>query len=336
MAVPSSGELKLWQAIWNDELDGSKGQNSLHSASVYAGFSTPDAMGDFYGYSDVENPTIATNSETSVGSSGFTANGNVTNTGNGTVTRGFYMGTNSSDPGTSNPKYTLPGTTTNTGTFNCAFSSLSSLTTYYYWAWGSNSAGETISSKETVTTTAPPFTPQYVQYVLCDCNTGVRTSQGVPSGTTVNLKYQYVNPYTSTLNTYINLTASANDICGNKAVSCNGCSPGEGTKVVKNTHTVVTGAASTNDPGNSFCFDTWQVTACARCNQNFGARLCCFAQHSVQVGGGPRTSSQNVAQAYQVYGGGYFNAQGQPYYCRINSSNISAKLCFCSCLCSGL
>jgi hypothetical protein len=335
MAVPSSGELKLWQAIWNDELGGSKGQNSLHSASVYAGFDTPDAMGDFYGFSDVEVPTIATNSETSVGSSGFTANGNVTNTGNGTVTRGFYMGTNSSNPGTGNPKYTLPGTTTNTGTFSCAFTGLSSLTTYYYWAWGSNSAGETISSKETVTTTAPPFTPQYVPFVLCDYNTRGQAFQGVPSGTNTFLTYQYVNPYTSTLNTYINLSQPFNDTEGCRVPTCKGCSPNIGTCVVKNTHTVISGGGSTNDPGQSFCFDTWQALVCVKCNQNVGARLCCFAQKSAQASG-TGNSSQNSPQGNALGAGRYFSAQGQPYYCRINQANTSGKVCFCSCLCSGL
>ena len=59
MAVPSSGELKLWDDLWNQEIGGSKGNNSLHSASVYAEFDTPDALGDFYGWSDVEVPSVS-------------------------------------------------------------------------------------------------------------------------------------------------------------------------------------------------------------------------------------------------------------------------------------
>ena len=51
MAVPNSGQLKLWDMLWNQELGGSKGNNSLHSASVYAGFSVPDSLGEFYGNS---------------------------------------------------------------------------------------------------------------------------------------------------------------------------------------------------------------------------------------------------------------------------------------------
>ena len=66
MAIPSSGQLKLWDTLWNQELGGEKGENSLHSASVYAGFSTPDALGDFYGWSDVEAPTVTTQGVTNV------------------------------------------------------------------------------------------------------------------------------------------------------------------------------------------------------------------------------------------------------------------------------
>ena len=53
MALPSSGQLSI-----NDirtELGTSEG--SLHSLSVTAGFSTPDAISDFYGYSGVISPT---------------------------------------------------------------------------------------------------------------------------------------------------------------------------------------------------------------------------------------------------------------------------------------
>ena len=44
MAVPNSGQLKLWDMLWNQELGGSKGNNSLHSASIYAGKSVPDSL----------------------------------------------------------------------------------------------------------------------------------------------------------------------------------------------------------------------------------------------------------------------------------------------------
>jgi hypothetical protein len=149
MAVPSSGELKLWDTLWNQELGGSKGENSLHSASIYAGFSTPDALSDFYGWSDVEVPTLTTNGSTSVTGTSFTANGNVTNTGNEDVSRGFYIGTSTNYA--SNTKYTLGGTQ-GTGTFSYNATGLSQATTYYVNAWASNSAGETVGAQVSATT----------------------------------------------------------------------------------------------------------------------------------------------------------------------------------------
>ena len=191
MAVPSSGELKLWDDLWNQELDGSKGNNSLHSASVYAGFSTPDALGDFYGYSDVEAPTISTQPAQSVTHNSFRARGCVSATGNEDPTRGFYMGTNA-NASTNNPKYSIPGTG-GVGLFCCDFSSLSNQTTYYYWAFGLNSAAEAEGARETVSTPAPPFSPQLVDNFF---------SGGGTQGNAVAVKchrtsLQYINPYTS-------------------------------------------------------------------------------------------------------------------------------------------
>lgn len=142
MSVPSSGELKLYGDIWNSFNSPSQGQNSLHSASIYAGFSTPDAMSDFYGFVDAVAPTVTTSAASGVGTSNFTANGNVTSDGGGAITeRGFYFGTNSSSP-TNNTKYTVSGTT---GAFSRSFTGLS-YATYYYWAFATNVAGTTYGS----------------------------------------------------------------------------------------------------------------------------------------------------------------------------------------------
>lgn len=154
MAVPSSGELKLWNDIWNNEIGGTQGENSLHSASVYAGFTTPDAMSDFYGWSDVEAPSVNTNSISSVGTTSMTLNGCVTNTGNENPSRGFYHGTNSS-AANNNTKYTLGGTQ-GVGAFNCTRSSLSQATTYYAWAFACNSAGESQGGRVQAQTTFSP------------------------------------------------------------------------------------------------------------------------------------------------------------------------------------
>ena len=55
MAVPSSGELELYGDI-GTELGVAQSNVTLHGMSQTAGFSTPDAMSEFYGYSGVSSP----------------------------------------------------------------------------------------------------------------------------------------------------------------------------------------------------------------------------------------------------------------------------------------
>lgn len=191
MAVPSSGELKLWDTLWNQELGGSQGENSLHSASVYAGFSTPDALSDFYGWSDVEPPTVVTGNATSVTANSMVLNGNVTSTGNQDVSRGFYHGTNA-NAASNNPKYTVSGTQ-GTGAFSFTRGSLSYNVTYYFWAWASNDAGETIASRNQATTNVPSFSPQTTTFQDRTVFSTSPFSQGSAS-----ITVQYLNPYTST------------------------------------------------------------------------------------------------------------------------------------------
>lgn len=158
MAVPASGPLKLWDDLWNQELGGSQGNNSLHSASVYAGFTTPDALSDFYGWSDVEVPGVQTNAMTSVSYYAMTANGTVNSTGNENPDRGFYFGTNSS-AATNNVKYSVG--TGGTGAFSRNMDSQVNQynVTYYAWAYACNSAGEAVGSRVSATTPYPPFSP---------------------------------------------------------------------------------------------------------------------------------------------------------------------------------
>jgi hypothetical protein len=192
MAVPVSGELKLWNDIWNDEIGGTQGQNSLHSASVYAGFTTPDAMSDFYGWSDVSLPAVTTNSMSSITTSTMVANGNVTNTGNGDTNRGFYFGTNS-ETSTSNTKYDV-STSASTGTYNRTFTGLPSQSTRYAWAYACNSAGQVIGGRVQAATAAPPFTPTYgtVTIVGLSCN---RSSVGAGCIGDGARGFAYLNPY---------------------------------------------------------------------------------------------------------------------------------------------
>lgn len=66
MPVPSSGQLRLRADIAN-EVDGSAtGDNvSLGTLSNTAGFTEPDAMSEFYGYSSLTNPTVSYTSQSS-------------------------------------------------------------------------------------------------------------------------------------------------------------------------------------------------------------------------------------------------------------------------------
>lgn len=189
MAVPSSGELKLWDTLWNQELVGSKGDNSLHSASVYAGFDTPDALSDFYGWSDVEVPGVTTNAMSQVSYYRMYANGTVNDTGNENPDRGFYFGT-SANAYSNNTKYSVG--TGGTGAFSRNMDSQVNQynTTYYAWAYACNSAGETVGSRVQATTPYPPFSPSNTQTQMT-CFYYVGQNGGAQSG--------YINPYSSQL-----------------------------------------------------------------------------------------------------------------------------------------
>lgn len=189
MAVPSSGELKLWDDIWNNEIGGTQGNNSLHSASVYAEFSTPDAMSDFYGWSDIELPTVDGIFYEYVTYYSVRPKANLASTGNSTsVARGFYIGT-TANPYSSNAKYSA-GTTSNTGQF-CYNLNASSNTTYYAWAYACNEAGEVVSGRICCRTPYPPFTPTYGA-LRSGC---AYASTKYGAGGVAHTSTGYVNPY---------------------------------------------------------------------------------------------------------------------------------------------
>lgn len=194
MAVPSSGELRLYADI-GVELGVTQSDVSLGSMSDSAGFASPDAMSDFYGYVDALAPSVTTNAISSVGETTFRANGNVTSDGGATIIeRGFYIGTNSSSP-TNNTKYTVSGTT---GTFLYNISGLSSSTTYYCWAFATNSVG-TIYGGRVQATTIQAFTPNLVT-PNASCQ-GYFTSNNNLNGVYGyhGIQMYYVNPYTGGL-----------------------------------------------------------------------------------------------------------------------------------------
>jgi hypothetical protein len=193
MAVPSSGPLKLYKDIWGDEIGDPQGDNSLHDAAIYAGFSTPDAMSDFYGWSDVIPPSVTTNAFTNVSPGAIRMNGTVTDTGGENVTRGFYFGTNANAP-TNNTKLNLGGTQ-GVGAFTC-YRGTSQGTTYYAWAHACNSAGACIGSRVNANTGYPPFTPLYTE-----CSYPNKYFRQSSNGNGLCCQY-YFNPYSGGLGRY--------------------------------------------------------------------------------------------------------------------------------------
>ena len=216
MAVPSSGELKLWDNIWNQEIGGTQGNNSLHSASVYAEFTSPDAMSDFYGWSDIEIPSVTTTDITATCYARVCACGTITSTGNSTsLTRGFYIGT-SANPYASNTKYTVSGTQSTTGLFKYDLTGRTQNTRYYAWAWAANEAGETVGGRDCVITPFPPFTP---------ANGTLRTGYAATStGWQVNYPAQaqhgYINPYSGAFASQFNISTPQYGIDYCAAIYC--------------------------------------------------------------------------------------------------------------------
>lgn len=168
MAVPSSGPLGLYSDIIGGEIGDPQGDNSLHEAAIYAGFSTPDAMSDFYGWSDIIPPSVTTNPLTSVTDSSMVQNGTLTANGGEASNYGFYFGT-SSPSAPANAKYSI-GTTSSTPTsYSNTRPGLQYARAYYSWAYACNSAGECVGNRCAAGTQYPPFTPQFRTVSTCYC-----------------------------------------------------------------------------------------------------------------------------------------------------------------------
>ena len=217
MAVPSSGPLRLRNDINLEVNDNVTDTNvALHQLSIDAGFSTPDSMGDFYGYTSVYAPSVTTNAATSVTDTAMTLNGNVTDDGKENVSRGFYHGTNGTTS-TSNTKYTLGGTQS-TGTFACTRTGLSYGTAYYFWAFACNSAGETIASRVQSNTAYPPYTPTNMTGGwVCTYGSVGGTCNICESSRCIRHTLQggWMNPYNAGKNYVINFSCGIYNCAGN-------------------------------------------------------------------------------------------------------------------------
>lgn len=191
MAVPSSGQLRLRGDIAL-EVDGSTtGLNvSLRLLSSSAGFSTPDTMSEFYGYSSYTAPSVQTWAASNITGTSMTVIGYFqrASVDSPSITqRGFYFGTNPNM--LSNPRYTNVTWPGGNG-FYMNRTGLNTGTTYYMWAFVVDSVQETVGSVVSQTTNAA-FSPQF--YSFNESGSGLERYR--ISGY-IDVSLQYYNPDT--------------------------------------------------------------------------------------------------------------------------------------------
>ena len=316
MAVPSSGPLELRGDI-NLEVNGNVTDTNvaLHQLSLDAGFSTPDAMSDFYGYTSVVLPTVYTQSA-QVGTNFMRLYGCIDATGGENVSRGFYHGTSSNR--TSNTKYTLGGTQ-GTGQYNCCRTGLSSGTTHYWWAFGCNSAGESVGSRASGATTFPPFSPSCFEDSVSLCGKAFFGKFGYPFCPTAscnNVCAGWVNPYNGQLNT----------TCSCSKTNPNG---GSGTCLRLNSNLIFA-----RDSKN-FAGASWGANSCAP-TWDPGQADCPFLQMAQYLNEfesynqhSPRICQSSVSSAFKAANG------GPRLYCSSNALRAFVDNCGCKFFLSG-
>ena len=177
MAVPSSGQLRL-RADINQEVNGNDTDDnvSLGTLSNDSGFTDPDNMSEFYGYSAcsiVNTGHNEINIMNASSSSSIFVRLRYTEVGLATACQptswGVYLGTSSTY--TNNTKYTLgSGTAGSWGPYQTkdyTITGLSSNTTYYARQWATNVAGESVQTYNSSATTPLPTVPvSYGQHLV--------------------------------------------------------------------------------------------------------------------------------------------------------------------------
>jgi hypothetical protein len=168
MALQASGPIALFLEIRAEEIVKTPSLSAtdfgLREVSAAAGFTEPDLMSEFYGYSSV-TPIVWTAAPVELGKNDISINirqnSNTYNTGNGTITsKGFYYGTSTNINSATKVQV---NTANNTDQFDRNFTGLSGGTTYRFWGYAINDAGETVSSRRDITTLATQ-TITYVNY----------------------------------------------------------------------------------------------------------------------------------------------------------------------------
>lgn len=168
------------------------------------------------------SPSVTTSSSSSISTTSFTANGNLTNLGGPTVDQyGFCWGTSSS-PSLSN-NYNQFGSSNTTKTFNYSITGLTSGVLYYVRAYATNSIGTSYGNELTTTTyITPTVTTQSTSSIGTTTATGNGniTLVGVPNITqyghcwSINANPTISSPTKTTLGTKSTAGAFTSNITG--------------------------------------------------------------------------------------------------------------------------
>ena len=166
-------------------------------------------------------PSVTTSSESSITTSGFTMNGNVSSKGltsnfttTGTITaRGFVYATSAQNQfvsGQSGVTTDQADTTNATGNFSKAVTGLSAATVYKYRAYATNSAGTTYGAEEVVTTASAATRTAYwtsaTAYPRPSATCGITVDDGIVQ--------RYYSTSTPAVNTYVYTHATNNSLLG--------------------------------------------------------------------------------------------------------------------------
>lgn len=158
MAVPNSGPLGLRAEIGLEVYGNVTGSDiSLHQLAQLAEFSTPDEMGEFYGYTSVTIPVATADAVSNVSGTSFRMNGSVTNSAGDITARGFYYATGNRTVSYLQSSGTKTSDGTGAGSFNRTISASAS-TTYSYCAYGTSDGGEGVSASRILFTTLARYT----------------------------------------------------------------------------------------------------------------------------------------------------------------------------------
>jgi len=209
MPLPESGPISMSQVA--TEFGVSQDDISLTNLGTFIGIEEgePISLSDFYGEAST-TPTVQTNAATSVTSTSMTLNGNVTNQGSTSVTaRGFWFGTNSTYNGTGNTQIPIGS---GTGTFSTTKTGLTAGTTYYIFAYATNSQGTTIGSSQTQATSGGTATEGSIMRAGTTVMTDISNRIIMPSTeeSTTSLRLGYNTNFTLNFWVKVNWTANLN------------------------------------------------------------------------------------------------------------------------------